>query len=101
MNVSPSHYPMRKFIRRKAKEQLLNSLSTDQACQEFDQQLFGEIAANIFTAQQGLTLDQPCQSRREADEVENRLVAELVTTYQQIKLRQQDPLVQSLNALLG
>lgn len=40
------------------------------------------------------------QSKQEVSHIEDKLVRELVETYQQISSRRHDPIVQSLNALL-
>jgi hypothetical protein len=73
---------------------LNSTLITDEA---IDEKLFVEITTTLFAAQK---FDQPFKSWEEAAREEDRIVAELVETYLNIKSRRSDSIVQKLNALL-
>lgn len=68
--------------------------------ESLDETLLKELSAVLFQSNQYQTLFQQCQSRQDINHIEDKLVRELVETYQQISNRQCDPIVQSLNALL-
>ena len=93
--------PMRSVIRCKAKMQLLQAASDPTAeplC--ISDELLRELAATVFNSSRYQTLLQYCRSQSDADAIEDRVAAELAETYQYIRQRQQDPVVQRLNALL-
>ncbi len=96
MEVAGKNYPKRTFIKYKAKEQLRIELDS---CQ-IDEPLFLEITATFFRAPKNQKLAYPCRTKEEANEIANRIAAELVETYKQIKRRQRHLIIQQLNALL-
>ncbi len=83
-----------------AKQQLIIQYFNSPEGEDLDEQLFKELAAVLLNLDKNQQLKQVCRTRKEADQIENRLTDELVKTYNQIKLRKQDPLIQQLNALL-
>lgn len=93
-------YPMRTLVRHKAKAQLITNVEFQDNCPALDEALLRDLATTLFQSRQAQELYQQCSSRPEADEIENRFANELVATYQQIKQRQADPLIQRLQQLL-
>ncbi len=93
-------YPMRTLVRHKAKAQLIIGVQFQANCPALDEDLLRDLATTLFRSQQGQELYQPYSSRHEADAIENRFANKLVATYQQIKQRQADPLIQRLQQLL-
>ncbi len=129
MNIDPSTYPSRAFIRFTAENQLradltgqsftttIQRLGGENSVQEvipidpieptdspenatLDEVLFEEIAQNTFNANRYPELYQSCGTRKAAKAVEARVAADLVATYKRIKRAQECPIVQSLNRLL-
>lgn len=94
-----SNYPVRAFIRHKAKMQLVESMGMD-ICPFLDDELLRELATTLLQSERGQVAFQPYSSREAASAVEDNLAAEIAETYQTIQQRQHDPIVQSLNALL-
>ena len=92
--------PMRAITRYKALVQLQHETDAGKTSELLDEELFLEIAAILFNSKENKQLYQWRISKAEAVEVENRVAAELVTTYKWIKLRQKNLIVQTLNALL-
>ncbi len=66
----------------------------------FDETLFGELATDLFQSSQYRIFFERCHSKQEVQAVEDRLAQDLADTYMSILKRHQDPVVQSLNALL-
>ncbi|PZU96453.1 MAG: hypothetical protein DCF32_21625 [Leptolyngbya sp.] len=66
----------------------------------FDDTLLKELATGLFQAKQYQSFFEQGHSKAEAKAVEDRLAEELADTYRSILKRHQDPVVQSLNALL-
>lgn len=100
MEVVGNSYPKRAFIKYKAKELLRSQLDRGESYEPLDEELFFEIAATSFRAQRNQKFVQPCRSREEAIEIANKIAAELVEAYKQIKLKQRSSIIQGLNALL-
>ena len=101
MELVNSHHPRRAILRCKAKMQLLQA--ADDNCFDWsaaNHALLNSLAATLFESTHYQALYQGCQSKQQASLIDQQLVAELVSTYQQLIERQQDPVVQSLNALL-
>ncbi|MCG8361893.1 MAG: hypothetical protein MJA27_01010 [Pseudanabaenales cyanobacterium] len=65
-----------------------------------DEALFREITQTVFNLNHSPELYQASGTKRAAAAVEARIAEEIVETYKQIKLKQECPIVQSLNALL-
>ncbi|HBB31570.1 MAG TPA: hypothetical protein DDZ80_04310 [Cyanobacteria bacterium UBA8803] len=100
MPATGNRYPMRALIKHKAKAQLRAALASDRTEEPLDERLLEELAATLFHQEQNQAFAQPCISRAEADEIENRMAADLVQTYRDMKQRQKNPLVEQLNRLL-
>lgn len=129
MNIDPSTYPSRAFIRFTAENQLqadltgksfttmTQRLGEEHSVQEvtpgdpmeatdlpenatLDQALFEEIAQITFNSNRYPELYQSCGTRKAAKAVELRVAAELVATYKWIKRARECPIVQSLNRRL-
>ncbi len=71
-----------------------------QQTEAIDEALFGEITKTLFNLNRNPELYQSCGTKRAAAAVEARIAEDIVDTYKQIKLKQECPIVQSLNALL-
>ncbi|MBD2460690.1 hypothetical protein H6G89_06505 [Oscillatoria sp. FACHB-1407] len=112
MEPTSRAYPMRVFVKHRAKEQIKaraydrsgdssqgGTASHRPLYSPFDERLFEDIATTLLSPSRPEFRHQ-CKSRQEAAEIEARIAAELVEIYAQIKLNQRDPLVQMLNALL-
>jgi predicted nucleic acid-binding protein len=130
MEIDPSTYPSRAFIRFTAQNQLRANLTgesitvsvqrlgeagslqqvtphhtmeaTSDAPEDslLDEVLFEEIAKTTFSANRYPELYQPCGTQRAAKAIEAQVAAEIVEAYHQIKQRQKCPLVERLNNLL-
>jgi hypothetical protein len=93
-------FPVRLFTRHKAKEQLKGDPELSELNESLDETLFQEVADGLLNSERVLALyDQSC-SRDRASVIEDRIAAEIMEGYKRIKLRQLDPFVQNLNALL-
>jgi hypothetical protein len=68
--------------------------------EELDESLFRDITSTTFHPDQHPELYQPCESLERAAEIESQIAAEIVETYQRIRVQQNHPVVQTLNALL-
>lgn len=66
----------------------------------FDDTLLKELATGLFQSSQYQVFFAQHHSKSEAKAVEDRLAQELADTYRTILKRHQDPIIQSLNALL-
>ncbi|XHX80115.1 MAG: hypothetical protein RBJ76_09370 [Stenomitos frigidus ULC029] len=95
------HRPHRSVIRCKAKMHLLetvdDSFDWDEASIDL---LLRELSTSLFQSSQYQVFFERTHSPQEAKEVEDQLAKELAETYWSLLQRQQDPIVQSLNALL-
>ena len=101
MELVNRHRPHRAVIRCKAKMHLLET--TDEHFdwdKPFDDTLLKELSTSLFQSNQYQIFFEQCHSKQEAKAVEDRLAQALADTYRRILERQQDPVVQSLNALL-
>ncbi|MDX2215905.1 MAG: hypothetical protein SFY66_21755 [Oculatellaceae cyanobacterium bins.114] len=112
MEPTSRAYPMRVFVKHRAKEHIKSltydmrgDYSTGETASHrplyspFDERLFEDIAATLLSPNRPEFRHQ-CKSRQEAAAIESQIAAELVDIYTQIKLKQRDPLIQMLNALL-
>jgi hypothetical protein len=93
-------YPMRAFIRHKAKMQILGNSLTQNFCPDFDEELLKDLSKTLLQSTKMKELYRPYRSRDEADKAEDEIATQLAAVYKQIKQQQDDPLVQGLNALL-
>lgn len=101
MELVDSHRPHRAVIRCKAKMQLMETADDCFRWNDpFDDTLLKDLAAGLFQSQQYRVFFEQQHSKSEVKEVEDRLAEELASTYRNILKRHQDPVVQSLNALL-
>lgn len=99
MELAGKSYPMRAVVRHKAKQQLQSEFECDR--KPLDRTLLLELAATLFKADKNQGFERGCRSRQEAIDIENKMAAELVEAYKQIKKNQEDKLVQNLNSLLS
>ncbi len=101
MELVNRHRPHRAVIRCKAKMHLLEAIDDNFDWDKpFDDALLKDLAASLFRSSQYQVFCEQCLSKQEAKDVEDRLARELADTYQSMLERHQDPVVQSLNALL-
>lgn len=100
MELANYAHPLRSIIRCKARMQLLQEVDPAEAPLPVDEKLLKDLAAAVFNSSQYQTFYKTCRSQPEADEMEDKLAAELAQTYQEVLKQQQQPLVQRLNALL-
>lgn len=100
MEVTRPTFPKRTVIKCKAKIRLLADPEIGLMVMPFDDALFLEIAKNFFRVDRAIELYQPSVSKQAAGQIEAAFTVRIVNTYKQIKLRQQDSIVQQLNALL-
>jgi hypothetical protein len=101
MDLVNRHRPHRAVVRCKAKMQLMEAtVDCFNWDQPFDETLFGELATDLFQSSQYQIFFERCHSKQEVQDVEDRLAQDLANTYMSILKRHQDPVVQSLNALL-
>lgn len=130
MEIDPRTYPSRAFIRFTAQNQLRADLTgqsfianvhrgheesyvkhitpsnasaaMSDASEDavLDEALFEEIAKTAFNAVRHPELYQSCGTAKAAKAVEDKVTAELIEAYLQIKLKQRCPIVARLNALL-
>jgi hypothetical protein len=89
--------PKRTIIKCKAKIRLLADSIVGLMVMTFDDALFLDLAKTLLQADD---LNQRYENQKVARDVEERFAVLLVDMYKRIKLRQQDPIVQRLNALL-
>lgn len=101
MELTNSSFPIRAFIRHKAKVRIINPFNTAGLCPSFDEKLLKELAATLFRSTQWRESFRPYPTREAADAVEDDLAADLAEMYRRVKQNQADPLVQRLNALLS
>lgn len=89
--------PKRAVIKCKAKIRLLADSIVGLTAMPFDEALFVDLVKTLFRADD---LNQRYENQQVARQIEERFVVQLVEMYKRIKLRQQDSIVQQLNALL-
>jgi hypothetical protein len=93
--------PHRAVVRCKAKMHLLETVDDNFDWDESSiDSLLKELATSLFRSRQYQVFFEKAYSKQEAKVVEDRLAEELANTYRNILKRHQDPVVQSLNALL-
>lgn len=100
MSYVSGSYPMKMFIRHKAKEHLNGDVELRSLREPLDDGLFQELTSNLFRSEVAQALERPQRTREKAEQIEDRLALEIAERYKQIKLRQLSPLVQRLNSLL-
>jgi hypothetical protein len=93
-------YPIRAFIRHKAKMQIIGNSLTQNFCPDFDEELLKDLSKTLLQSNKVKELYRPYRSRDEANMAEDEIATELAAVYKHVKQQQDDPLVQSLNALL-
>jgi hypothetical protein len=95
------HRPHRAVIRSKVKMQLLEAVDDCLEWNEpFDDTLLKDLATSLFQSNRYRGFFETYHSKQEVNEIEDQMAQELAAIYQNILKRHQDPLVQSLNALL-
>ncbi|XGV95155.1 MAG: hypothetical protein ACAF41_20700 [Leptolyngbya sp. BL-A-14] len=101
MELVNRHRPHRAVIRCKAKMLLMEAIDENFDWEHpFDEALLKELATGLFQSNQYRGFFENGLSKQEAKAVEDQLAQELADTYRKILQRHQDPIVQSLNALL-
>ncbi|MEM9944910.1 MAG: hypothetical protein AAF810_02475 [Cyanobacteria bacterium P01_D01_bin.36] len=75
-------------------------LVEDEAEAVIDESLLGEIIPTALMAERHPELYRAYPTQQQAQQVESRIIDEIVETYKSIKLNQQNPEVTALNALL-
>lgn len=101
MELANRHRPHRAVIRCKAKMRLLEAIDEHFDWDNpFDDALLRDLATSLFQSSQYQGFFEQCLSEQQVQGVEDELAQVLADTYQSISMRQQDPIVQSLNALL-
>jgi hypothetical protein len=99
MELTKPASPKRTVIKCKAKIRLLADPEVGLMVMPFEDALFLEIVKNFFRVDRAIELYQPSESQQAARQIEEEFAVRIVNTYKQIKLRQQDAIVQQLNAL--
>lgn len=101
MELVNRHRPHRAVIRCKAKMRLLEAIDENFDWEQpFDDGLLKDLATSLFQSNQYRGFFENGLSKQEAKDVEDRLAQAIADTYGEILQRHQDPIVQSLNALL-
>jgi len=95
-----SYFPKRIYVRYRAKTQLQADTVNTETFVCLDEELISDITATLFQSELYRSLYSQCRSKREAANITDRLIDELVSSYRQIKQQQQNPLIQQLNSLL-
>ncbi|WP_416666369.1 hypothetical protein [Egbenema bharatensis] len=92
--------PHRAIVRCQAKMHLLEiSFNQSEETEPIDDALLKDLTTTLFQSNPHSIMDEPLSSHPNVTS-EQQLVDELVQTYQHISQRQQEPIVQRLNALL-
>lgn len=95
-----SYFPKRVYVRYRAKAQLQADAISSEVYECLDEALIKEISATLLQSELYRSLYSQCRSKREAANITDRMIDELVASYRQIKQQQQNPLIQQLNSLL-
>ncbi|HEY9877319.1 MAG TPA: hypothetical protein V6D29_02630 [Leptolyngbyaceae cyanobacterium] len=93
-------YPVRMFIRHKARHKLAEALQLTQAEPTFDAPLFWDVTNTLLQPSTSPNLYRPYPSRDQAAQVEEHTADAIASAYLRIKQQASDPLVQDLNKLL-
>lgn len=101
MNRTRNYYPVRAFIRHKARMQILASLGDPSLCPAMDQSLLDDLVNTVLQSDRGEPVYAPYPSREAAAKVEDSFAAELATTYEAIMQQRRDRHIQRLNDLLA
>lgn len=101
MELTKPASPKRTVIKCKAKIRLLADPEIGLMVMPFEDALFLEIVRNFFRVDRAIELYQPSVSKQAARQIEEEFAVRIINTYKQIKLRQQDSIVQQLNALIA
>ncbi len=109
MELTRQTFPKRAVVKCKAKIRLLADPIVGLGAMTFDDELFLELARNLLRIDSSSgerrqnradELYQSCENPQAARQIEEKFIRLLVEAYKQIKIQQQDPIVQQLNALL-
>lgn len=100
MELASNSYPVRAFIRHKAKMRVLEAESMGISCLAFDESLLQELSTTLFQSERGAPIFTAYPNRQAAEAVEDQFALELAETYRYIKQRKTDTQVQRLNSLL-
>lgn len=92
-------FPMRSLIRCKAKQHLHATMHHGSTPQPLQEELFQDIANTFFQSVAFRIRYASSRSMTDVDDLEEAASLELAATYRRLIQRQQDSLVQRLNAL--
>jgi hypothetical protein len=100
MELARNSYPVRGFIRHKAKMQILTRQAMeDDVCPTVDDDLIRELTQTLLTSERGDAAYRSYPDRETANAVENQFAAEIAESYQRIKQQTTSDTVQRLNQL--
>lgn len=105
MDSTHQTYPVRLFIRHKARMNLVADLQKLAASGHLkdgsiDETLFADVIETFLQSESGSEAYQPCDSRHQALLIEDQLAQKIAETYLQIMQKKENALVQKLNNLL-
>ncbi|MBD0270084.1 MAG: hypothetical protein ICV77_17540 [Cyanobacteria bacterium Co-bin8] len=95
-----SVYPVRLFIRNKARDKLLEALGGNPSEVSLDGPLLWDVTNTLLQPTTSPNLYRPYPSRDLAAQVEEQTADEIASAYIRIKQQATNPLVQRLNQLL-
>ena len=101
MELAHDSYPVRAFIRHKARMKILHANGDTKLCPTIDQTLLRELTETLFQSQKGNAIYAPYPSRKAAEAIEERFADEIATTYRHILSQRANSQIQWLNTLLG
>lgn len=99
MELARNSYPVRGFIRHKAKVQILNNQDMDDFCPTVDEDLIRELTNTLLKSERGEAAYRGYPDRETADAVENQFATEVAESYQRIKQQATQSNIQRLNDL--
>jgi hypothetical protein len=100
MELAGDSYPVRAFIRHKAKMRVLEAESMGIGCVAFDEPLLQDLSTTLFQSERGAAVFIAYPSRQAAEAIEDQFALELAEIYRHIKQRKANAQVQRLNSLL-
>lgn len=97
MRSQLNNYPVRAFIRHKARLKLTQILTGET---DIDNTLLQDISSTLLQPDISPTAYQPYASRDQAIAIEEQMATEIAETYCRMQRQLKNPLVQQLNQLL-
>lgn len=95
-----SVFPVKMFIRHKARQKLVAFFRSSSEEAELDEALLNDVANTLLQPATSSQVYQPCRCRDEAIRIEEEVADSIAATYLRIRRQQSDPLIQQLNNLL-